>query len=122
MVFLGCAILSLASRSRWVLVSSAVWATGNRAPDLQRLQAWLADARISCDAGDRPRGRRSLAAALRLAEREQLTLPFALERGWIAPVLRREPELTAVYRRLLSPVVSDDLLPARDAPGRPRFW
>jgi LuxR family transcriptional regulator, maltose regulon positive regulatory protein len=93
-------------------------AAGNRAPDLLRLQAWLADARISYDAGDRSRGRRSLAAALRLAEREQLALPFAVERGWIGPVLRREPELTAAYRRLLSPVLSDDLLPARDVPGQ----
>jgi len=60
------------------------------------------------------RGRRPLAAVLLLAERGQHTLPFALERGWIAPVLRREPELTAVYRRLLSPVLPDDLLPVRD--------
>jgi LuxR family transcriptional regulator, maltose regulon positive regulatory protein len=93
-------------------------AAGNRAPDLLRLQAWLVDARISYDTGDSARGRRPLAAALRLAEREQLTLPFALERGWIAPVLRREPELTAVYRRLLSPVLRDDLLPAGTVPRR----
>jgi LuxR family transcriptional regulator, maltose regulon positive regulatory protein len=93
-------------------------AAGHRAPGLLRLQAWLADARISYDAGDRPRGRRSLAAALRLAEREQLALPFAAERGWIAPVLRREPELTAAYRRLLSPVLRDDLLPVRDVRGQ----
>ena len=93
-------------------------AAGNRAPDLLRLQACLVDARISYHAGDRARGRRSLAAALRLAEREQLTLPLALERGWIAPVLRREPELTAAYRSLLSPVLRGDLLPAREVPGQ----
>jgi LuxR family transcriptional regulator, maltose regulon positive regulatory protein len=90
----------------------------NRAPEFLRLQAWLVDARINYDAGGSARGRRSLAAALRLAEREQLRLPFALERGWIAPVLRREPDLTAAYRRLLSPVMRDDLLPARDIPGQ----
>ena len=38
--------------------------------------------------------------ALRLAEREQLRLPFVLERGWIRPVLRRDPELASIYRRL----------------------
>ena len=58
-------------------------------PDRVRLQAWLVDARLSYDRGDRARGRRSLASALRLAEPEQLRLPFALERGWIGPVLRQ---------------------------------
>ena len=38
--------------------------------------------------GDRDRGRRSLGHALRLAEPEQFRLPFALERGWLRPVLR----------------------------------
>ena len=50
------------------------------APDRVRLQAWLIDARLSYDSGDRARGRRSLASALRLAEPEQLRLPFVLER------------------------------------------
>ena len=38
--------------------------------------------------------------ALRLAEREQLRLPFVLEQGWIGPVLRRDPELSGIHRRL----------------------
>jgi hypothetical protein len=42
--------------------------------------AWLLDARLSYLSDDRVRGRRSLASALRLAEGEQLRLPFALER------------------------------------------
>ena len=49
------------------------------------------------------RGRRSLASALRLAEPEQLRLPFALERGWIEPVLRRDPALARGHRSLFSP-------------------
>ena len=53
-------------------------------PDRVRLYAWLADARLGYGSGDRARGHRSLAAALRLAEPEQLRLPFVLERGWIS--------------------------------------
>jgi LuxR family transcriptional regulator, maltose regulon positive regulatory protein len=59
------------------------------APERVRLEAWLADARISYDRGDPARGRRCLAAALRVAEREELRLPFVMEHGWIGPVLRR---------------------------------
>ena len=63
-------------------------ATLSGAPERVRLQAWLVDARLSYHSGDRARGRRSLTSALRVAEREQLRLPFALEHGWIGPVLR----------------------------------
>jgi LuxR family transcriptional regulator, maltose regulon positive regulatory protein len=74
----------------------------NRAvPDRVRLYAWLADARLGYSRGDRAHGHRSLAAALRLAEPEQLRLPFVLERGWISPVLRQDPELARAHRRLL---------------------
>ena len=59
------------------------------------------------------RGRRSLAAALRLAEPEQLRLPFVLERGWITPVLRQDPELAEAHRRLLLPALG----PAQPAPA-----
>ena len=58
-------------------------------PDRVRLQAWLMDARLSYTSGDHARGRRSLASALRLAAPEQIRLPFALERGWIEPMLRQ---------------------------------
>ena len=83
-------------------------ATQSGAPDRVRLQAWLLDARLSYTSGDRVRGRRSLAAALRLAEPEQLRLPFALERGWLEPVLRRDPELAQAHRRLFSPAGHHD--------------
>jgi LuxR family transcriptional regulator, maltose regulon positive regulatory protein len=72
-----------------------------QAPDEIRLAAWLADARLSYCAGDGARGRRSLGHALRLAHGEQLRLPFALERSWLRPVLRRDPELAQAYRQLL---------------------
>jgi hypothetical protein len=56
-------------------------ATLGEAPDRVRLNAWLVDARLHYDRGDHARGRRSLASALRLAECEQLRLPFAVERS-----------------------------------------
>jgi LuxR family maltose regulon positive regulatory protein len=94
-------------------VLAPVLAADNGAPDQVRLQAWLVDARISYANGDSTRGRRSLASALRLAEREQLRLPFVMERGWLGPVLRRDPELVGTHRRLLAPALGDDQLPAR---------
>jgi LuxR family maltose regulon positive regulatory protein len=71
-------------------------------PEQVRLQAWLMDARLSYDSGDSARGRRSLVSALRLAEREQLKLPFVIERGWIGPVLRRDPELARIHQHLFA--------------------
>jgi len=89
------------------------------APDRVRLDAWLVDARLCYDRGNPARGRRSLASALRLAEREQLRLPFALERSWIGPALRRDPELARAHRGLLGAALGHDQLPApRGAPGR----
>ena len=86
-------------------------------PDRVHLQAWLTDARLSYTSGDLPRGRRSLASALRLAEPEQLRLPFVLERSWIGPVLRRDPELAQAHRHLLAPTLCHDQVPApRSAP------
>ena len=82
------------------------------APDRVRLQAWLVDARLGYTSDDGARGRRSLASALRLAEREQLRLPFVAERGWLGPVLRRDPELAETHRRLLSPALGAEQLPA----------
>jgi DNA-binding CsgD family transcriptional regulator len=64
-------------------------------------------------------GRRSLATALRLAEREQLRLPFALERSWIGPALRRDPDLACAHRGLLAPALGRDQLPGpQGAPER----
>src|SRR6185312_9740512 len=82
-------------------------AAGGDAPEQVRLQARLVDARLSYGSGDGARGRRSLASALRLAEREQLRLPFVMERGWIGPLLRRDPELARTHRRLFTPAMRD---------------
>ncbi len=84
--------------ARLVLASALAARSGE--PEPVRVQAWLADARLSYYSGDRARGRRSLVHALRLAEREQLRLPFVLEQGWIGPVLRRDPELASIHQRL----------------------
>ena len=46
-----------------------VLAASSQVPDRVRLQAWLVDARLSYASGDEAHGRRSLASALRLAER-----------------------------------------------------
>ena len=91
---------------------SPVLAADSGAPERVRLQAWLVDAQLGYKSGDRARGRTSLASALRLAEPEQLRLPFVIERGWIWPVLRRDPELAHAHRCLLAPVLSRHQLPA----------
>jgi LuxR family transcriptional regulator, maltose regulon positive regulatory protein len=49
------------------------------------------------------RGRRSLERALRLGRPERLRLAFAMQRAWIHPVLRRDPELAHAYQDLLDP-------------------
>ena len=87
-------------------------AAGSGAPERVRVQAWLVDAQLGYHHGDRARGRGSLARALRLAEPEQLRLPFVIERDWIGPVLRCDPELARAHQRLLAPAPRDDLLPA----------
>ncbi|MGB6581539.1 MAG: LuxR C-terminal-related transcriptional regulator [Streptosporangiaceae bacterium] len=89
-----------------------VLAADSGVPDHVRLQAWLVDARLSYTNGDCARGRRSLASALRLAECEQLRLPFVAERNWLGPVLRRDPELAETHRRLLAPALGHQQLPA----------
>ena len=86
--------------ARLVLASALAARSGE--PERVRVQAWLADARLSYDSGDGARGRRSLACALRLAEREHMRLLFVLERGWIGPVLRRDPELAGIHRHLFA--------------------
>ena len=92
-------------------------AAGSAAPERVRLQAWLVDARLSYDSGDRARGRRSLGSALRLGEPEQLRLPFAMERTWLRLVLRRDPALARAHRQLLGPALaSPGPAPASRAP------
>jgi LuxR family transcriptional regulator, maltose regulon positive regulatory protein len=80
--------------------------------DPLRLRVWLTDAQLRYASGDGAHGRRSLASALRLAEREQLRLPLVAERDWLGPVLRREPELVDAHRGLLTPILGHDQLPA----------
>ena len=92
-------------------------ASDSGVPDRVRVQALLADARLSYTGGDRGRGYRSLTAALRLAEPEQLRLPFAMERSWIGSVLRRDPALASTHRDLLGPGPYPDRTPA--PPGSP---
>jgi LuxR family transcriptional regulator, maltose regulon positive regulatory protein len=72
-------------------------------PQLRSVAWLLADARLSYRIGDSARGRRSLERALQLARPEQVRLPFAMERTWIRPVLRRDTELARAYGDLLEP-------------------
>ena len=81
----------------------AVAGVSSAAPEQVRLEGWLADARLSYETGDSARGRRSLEHALRLGKAELLRLPFAMERAWIRPVLRRDPDLARAHRELLDP-------------------
>jgi len=92
-------------------------AAGHHAAGRVRLHACLVDVRLRHHSADHGLGRRSLASALRLAEPEQLKLPFVLERGWIGPVLRRHPDLAEAHRRLLAPVLPCGPVPAQ--PGVP---
>jgi LuxR family maltose regulon positive regulatory protein len=87
-------------------------AADSQLPDPARLQALLLDARLSYAADDAAHGRRSLESALRIAEREQLGLPLAMERGWLGPVLRRDPELADAHRGLLTLALGRQQLPA----------
>jgi LuxR family maltose regulon positive regulatory protein len=87
-------------------------AADSQLPDPARLQALLLDARLSYAADDAAHGRRSLESALRIAEREQLGLPLAMERGWLGPVLRRDPELADAHRGLLTLALGHHQLPA----------
>lgn len=76
-----------------------------------RVEAWLLDARQAYAADDQLRGRRSLARALRLAEREGLRLPFAAARAWLPAVLRQDPELLRPHRRFLNGLGPHDAPP-----------
>jgi DNA-binding CsgD family transcriptional regulator len=106
--------VALAERSL-VAMSRGEWGRA----EAVRLQACLADAQIRYHGGDRARGRRSLAAALRLAEAEQLRLPLVMERSWIGPVLRHDPALADAHRRLLAPALRQGQRPAPPAASDP---
>ena len=70
------------------------------ASDAVRLEERLVEAEVGYRGGNPERGRRALEEALRLAEPEQLRLPFAMQRSWIQAEFRRDPSLAAVFRRL----------------------
>ena len=105
-----CAAAGDTSNARRALAPALAAPPG--APDQVRVRAWLVDAQLSYDSGDPARGHRSLSSALRLAGREQVRLPFVMERGWIRQALRRDPELAHSYQRLLAPASRQDELPA----------
>jgi len=67
------------------------------------LEACLVDAALRYHTGDHESGRRSLEQALRLAQPEQLRLPFILEKPWLGPVLARDSGLARAFQRLLEP-------------------
>ena len=89
------------SRTRWLAVGdhqaagralAAGAATPEEVPELVRLDGWLPTPGSVTDVATQQRGRRSLEHELRLGKPERLRLAFALERAWIRPVLRRDPE------------------------------
>jgi LuxR family maltose regulon positive regulatory protein len=86
------------------------------------LEGWLVNARLCYSSGDPVRGRRSLEQALRLGRPEQIRLPFAMERTWIRPLLRRDPDLAQGFPQLLEPGPArpGGVVPSRQDPtGKP---
>jgi LuxR family maltose regulon positive regulatory protein len=80
-------------------------ATFAAAPDRDRLEALLVDCHVCYVLGDRLHARRALEQALKLAEGEQVRLPFVLERAWLGSVLR-EANLAGAHQDLLGPGVA----------------
>jgi LuxR family maltose regulon positive regulatory protein len=119
-IMLARAWAAAGDRNKARLALAPALAAGRGAPERVRLQAWLVDAQLSYDSGDHARGRQSLESALRLGEREQLRLPFAMEGTWLRPVLRRDPALARAHRQLLGPgPASPALAPASQATTAP---
>ena len=94
-------------------------ADGDQVPDRVRLQAWLADAQLSHEIGDRRSVDRLLERALRLAESEQVRLPFLMEGSWIRKELPENPGLARAYRQLLNQGPSSRGGPARSRASGP---
>jgi LuxR family maltose regulon positive regulatory protein len=72
-------------------------------PAASCVEWWLAQARLAFDSGDDSRGRESLMKAVKLGEREELRLSFALESAWMRPLLRSDPRLAEACRHVLAP-------------------
>ncbi len=94
-------------------------AAGGRVPDHVRLQAWLADAQLSHEIGDRRSAARWLERALRLATAEQVRLPFLMEGSWLHDELQDNPGLARAFRKLLNPGPASHGGPARSRAGAP---
>jgi LuxR family maltose regulon positive regulatory protein len=94
-------------------------AEGDRVPDNVRLQAWLADAQLCHEIGDRRNSGRLLERVLRLAASEQVRLPFLMEGSWIHEELRENPGLARAYRQLLNQGPSGQPGPARSRARAP---
>ena len=100
-----------------VLAGAAVTVT-DQAPDLLRLEAWLLEAELGYGGGAPDRGRQALEHALKLAEKERVLLPFAIQRAWIEPVLRHDPGLAETFRGLFqAPAASGRPLARPDVAG-----
>jgi LuxR family transcriptional regulator, maltose regulon positive regulatory protein len=100
-----------------VLAGGALTVT-DQAPDLLRLEAWLLEAELCYGGGAPDRGRQALEHALKLAEKERVLLPFAIQRAWIEPVLRHDPGLAETFRCLFqAPAASGRTLARPDAVG-----
>jgi LuxR family transcriptional regulator, maltose regulon positive regulatory protein len=100
-----------------VLAGASVAVT-DQAPDLLRLEARLLEAELGYGGGVPDRGRQALEQALKLAEKERVLLPFAIQRAWIEPVLRHDPGLAETFRCLFqSPAASGKPLARPDAAG-----
>ncbi|MBV9096134.1 MAG: hypothetical protein JO132_20055, partial [Streptosporangiaceae bacterium] len=72
-------------------------------PDPARIEATLAEAHLAASSGERGHAARLVEQALRLAEAEQLRLPFIVERGWLEPLLDSDPGLARAYRDVMGP-------------------
>ena len=92
----------------------------DQVPDLLRLEAWLLEAELCYGGGAADRGRQALEHALKLAEKERVLLPFAIQRAWIEPVLRHDSGLAEAFRCLFQPpaVVAGRPLARPDAAGQ----
>ena len=98
-----------------VLAGASVTAT-DQVPDLLRLEAWLLEAELGYGGGAPDRGRQALEQALKLAEKERVLLPFAIQRAWIEPVLRHDSSLAEAFRCLFQlPVAAGRPLSRPDA-------
>lgn len=85
------------------VMARAPAAANGDSPSSARLEARLVEAELGYRREDPVHGRQWLEKALRLAGREELRLPVAMQRAWIHPVLRHDPGLAEIFRGLFDP-------------------